>query len=185
MLKDEYNDAKNQVTNAPTSPPQISPPPKIFKTSLFAKLAAAEATSQVKALEEVEDYLRLPLLEESDDPLCFWKFNWARFPILSHLAIRFLSFPATSGSVERLFSVAGAIGRARRARITTTNLEHLLCCRQQISKCEVKIEEETAIMEFETLSQASTSTTQSSQSLGITSDGTESESESNQSNDEN
>ena len=71
MLKDEYNDAKNQVKNPPTSPPQISLPPKIFKTLLFAKLVAKEATSQVKALEEVEDYFKLHLLEEIANPLCF------------------------------------------------------------------------------------------------------------------
>jgi hypothetical protein len=65
-------------------------------------------------------------------PLEFWrsKETQSSFPALTKLARIYLSIPATSGDVERLFSVAGALQRARRARITTNHLEALLLVRE-------------------------------------------------------
>lgn len=48
----------------------------------------------------------------------------------------YLAIPSTSGNVERLFSIAGAIARARRASIKTDTLEKLLCCRQYFRNSE-------------------------------------------------
>ena len=54
----------------------------------------------------------------SDAPiLTWWKEHAARSPYLSQLARRYLAMPATSASVERLFSVAGQIVTAKRARL--------------------------------------------------------------------
>jgi hypothetical protein len=82
------------------------------------------------------------LLEEDDSPLVFWKQNKERFPHLARLATTYLTFPATSGGVERLFSVAGAIGRARRAKLTTNTMEMLLCYRQQILNSRIRMDVE-------------------------------------------
>ena len=49
--------------------------------------------------------------------LTWWKEHAARFPYLSQLARRYLAMPATSASVERLFSVAGQIVTAKRASL--------------------------------------------------------------------
>ena len=49
--------------------------------------------------------------------LTWWKEHAAQFPYLSQLARRYLAMPATSASVERLFSVAGQIVTAKRARL--------------------------------------------------------------------
>ena len=49
--------------------------------------------------------------------LTWWKEHAARFPYLSQLARRYLAMPATSASVERLFSVAGQVVTAKRARL--------------------------------------------------------------------
>ena len=50
-------------------------------------------------------------------PLMWWKEHAAQFPYLSQLARRYLAMPATSASVERLFSVAGQVVTAKRASL--------------------------------------------------------------------
>jgi len=56
----------------------------------------------------------------------FWKQKEKDFPQLSKLAKIYLGFPASSGSVERLFSVSGSHIRARRARMKLKTVESLL-----------------------------------------------------------
>jgi hypothetical protein len=41
--------------------------------------------------------------------LMWWKLHAVRFPYLSRLARRYFAMPATSDSVERLFSVSGQV----------------------------------------------------------------------------
>ena len=59
--------------------------------------------------------------------LTWWKEHAARFPYLSQLARRYLAMPATSASVERLFSVAGQIVTAKRASESTPRHRHTTC----------------------------------------------------------
>jgi len=62
-----------------------------------------------------------------DNPAAFWASPLAdSYPILRRLAKKYLSIPATSASVERLFSVAGAIIRARRSSLAAATVESLL-----------------------------------------------------------
>ena len=64
--------------------------------------------------------------EHQMKPEAYWAANGSRYPRLAELARIFLSVPASSGSVERLFSVSGAILRARRSRLTAQTVESLL-----------------------------------------------------------
>jgi hypothetical protein len=63
------------------------------------------------------------------EPLRFWKANESKFPRLAAAARRFLAVPASSSDVERLFSIAGALQRARRARLNCSTIEDLLLYR--------------------------------------------------------
>jgi len=64
---------------------------------------------------------------ESDKlPEVYWACKSGRYPRLAKLARTLLSIPASSGSVERLFSVSGAIVRARQSCLTATTVESLL-----------------------------------------------------------
>ena len=62
---------------------------------------------------EIERYLRLPQIPVIDpsgrdqDILDWWRHEAPDFPHLSKMARQFLSAPASSASVERLFSSAG------------------------------------------------------------------------------
>ena len=63
------------------------------------------------------------------------------FPILAGIAARVLSIPATSASVEQLFSVAGRVVTTARARL---NFRHVneLCCLHQLPIDEVMVTKE-------------------------------------------
>lgn len=80
--------------------------------------------------DETDIYLREPVAPENINPLEYWKVNSTRFPILSSLAKGLLAFPASSGSIERTFSIAGALQRARRARIKSKTMENLIKYRE-------------------------------------------------------
>jgi hypothetical protein len=85
--------------------------------------------SKIKA--EIDSYLNEPEISDKEDPISYWKQrnNNREFPSLTSLAKTVLAMPASSGGVERLFSVAGAISRSRRSRLTVGNIEKLLLCR--------------------------------------------------------
>ena len=56
---------------------------------------------------EVTAYLSNSCLSESDDPLEFWKEHESTYPTIGKLAHCILSIPASSGPIERLFSITG------------------------------------------------------------------------------
>lgn len=115
-------------------------PPKKKKRSCFdllTQVETAEAEKEKPVENEVDAYLRLPRVSKSSDPLDFWNKNQKTFPELSKLARIYLGFPASSGSVERLFSVAGSIFRARRAGMTIKTLESVLFYREMKSIVDV------------------------------------------------
>jgi hypothetical protein len=101
--------------------------------SIFARLEGLGSCNKSKKLyDEVDRYLELPREDDHVDPLKFWVDQKNRYPTLAKLSLVYLSMPATSGSVERLFSIAGAIGRARRANVSIENMEKALCVRQEL-----------------------------------------------------
>lgn len=83
-----------------------------------------------KYLRELQEYLAEPIAEQETDPLEFWKTKASDYPRLASLARRILSIPASSGSVERLFSAAGALARARRSKIEIQKVEELIMFRE-------------------------------------------------------
>ena len=64
--------------------------------------------------------------------LMWWKKHAVRFPYLSRLARRYLAMPATSASVERLFSVAGQVVTAKRARLDPSTVTLLVFLHEAI-----------------------------------------------------
>lgn len=81
-------------------------------------------TSTMCSDTELDRWLKDPCTTE--EPLTFWKKNAGSYPLLAKLAALCFGIPATSGSVERLFSIAGSLQRARRSSLNADTIEQLV-----------------------------------------------------------
>lgn len=138
VVHDSSQDAASSHTNSPdisssavSSGPSL---PKKRKRSIFERIEQQQVilSSQNKTTTEVIDYLSLPEIAVNENPLKFWHAHEDRFPILSSLAFKYLAMPASSASVERLFSVAGGIISARRASMTIETAEKVIFYREYL-----------------------------------------------------
>ena len=93
-----------------------------FSVSPSRKKHVSGRTVQV----EIDEYFDELCSDISENPLLFWQGNANKFPPLSKLASQYLSIPATSAPVERIFSVAGKTFRPDRCRLGDTTFEHLM-----------------------------------------------------------
>eukprot|EP01022_Parablepharisma_sp_SALTPOND_P031216 TRINITY_DN7896_c0_g1_i4.p1 TRINITY_DN7896_c0_g1~~TRINITY_DN7896_c0_g1_i4.p1 ORF type:complete len:447 (+),score=14.69 TRINITY_DN7896_c0_g1_i4:744-2084(+) len=77
---------------------------------------------------EIEKYIEEPGidLDTMYNPLTWWKQKEKQYPELGKLAEIYLSIPATSVSVERLFSLAGDIITKKRSRLDPGMVNNLL-----------------------------------------------------------
>lgn len=141
ILKAEFMTCKQSLETSTGSRKRIfldafsqnnSTPPKQSKFAFIQRLASSPSTGE--DYDEIDNYLKMQCLDggEEADPLKFWMFYEKTFPTLAKLARQYLGIPASSGSVERLFSVAGAIARSRRANLKIDTVEMALCCRQYL-----------------------------------------------------
>lgn len=123
-------------TTAPKTPEPEERPLKTTRKSIFDDILSysanilPELNERKTLLEEIEDYIQEPNLPNSSSELVYWRRNQQKFSKLSFLAKKYLSVPASSGGVERLFSIAGSLARARRNRITPKMLETILIYRE-------------------------------------------------------
>lgn len=66
------------------------------------------------------------LLEVNKDPLVWWKEHQYEYPLLSHLAKRYLCIPGISVSSERVFSTAGDNITAQRSAVLPEHVDRIL-----------------------------------------------------------
>ena len=95
--------------------------------------------SQDQAIcQMIEDYANKPVVNNCFD---YWR-EMAKGDRMqsefARLARRFLTPPATTVDVERLFSTAGSILTDKRNRLKGDNLEKLLFCRETLAKLDFK-----------------------------------------------
>ena len=77
--------------------------------------------------EEYTEYIKESVISNKDiNPLDFWKQNTYRFPILSTLARRYLAIPATSASIERVFSISNNIITKSRNRLFPDTIKQFI-----------------------------------------------------------
>ena len=81
--------------------------------------------------DELDKYLAMQIDKSSltNNPLDFWKTHSKTFPLLSKLAKRIHSIPATSTGVERQFSSARLIINQRRTNINPEQVDNILLIR--------------------------------------------------------
>lgn len=75
---------------------------------------------------EVDEYVDEPCCEMSENRLMFCQENSLRFSSVSKLAREYLSIPATSAPVERIFSVAGKTFRPYKCKLGDEIFEYLM-----------------------------------------------------------
>jgi hypothetical protein len=88
----------------------------------------------IRFSNQITSYLELEKILPTNTTMAaevFWATEGSAYPRLRHLARRLLSIPASSDSVERLFSITGAILSARRNHLSATTVESLLLRKQQ------------------------------------------------------
>ena len=103
--------------------------PVTKRRKLFSFMEKSHISKEAKsAQQEIDDYLLAIHTKEEikEGSLEYWKKNGLRFPLLRKLAQQYLSVPATSAPVERVFSTAGKIIRQDRCRLLPVNFERLL-----------------------------------------------------------
>ena len=92
-------------------PDILGSPLKRRKVYSFKSAQSSKADNEDFLInKEYTDYCSMPYDDEIDLKE-FWVLNRLKFPCLFQLALKFLSIPASSGPVERLFSYAGYIIR--------------------------------------------------------------------------
>ena len=96
--------------------------------SFFKKktVTPTSQSEQDKIEAELSSYLLSSETDPDTDPLQWWKVHEANFPRLSNLARKYLSIPATSAPLERVFSTGGNIVTCQRACLKPEAVERLV-----------------------------------------------------------
>ena len=105
MLKLEYKRFKSRIKSLPKT--------KTMKISKKERLIEEERefmnfSNQGKIVDdEIKEFNRIALSAEDINDLLEWWTMQKKLPVLCVIARRFLSIPASSASIERVFSLSG------------------------------------------------------------------------------
>lgn len=93
--------------------------------NMYGNLDNPEEKKEAK--DEFLQYLdeQRPNLED-DQILGWWKLNKQKYPQLSKMAVDYLSIPATSASVERLFSAGKNMVTDKRNRLSISSMQAVM-----------------------------------------------------------
>lgn len=121
-------------------PPPRNPRPSCPLAALLGERYGGGAarhktnTQEDEAKEQMTRYKEADLLEVKEDPLVWWKDHQYEYPLLSHLAKRYLCIPGTSVSSERVFSTAGDIITAQRSALLPEHVDQLLFLNKNLKR---------------------------------------------------
>lgn len=101
-------------------------PPKKIGRGMYASLSRPADCSSRHS--QVDRYLNgeFGLDSSIENPIEFWISRRTQLPVLSRLALKVLSVPATSAPVERVFSHGGLITKPNRASLSDSNITKLI-----------------------------------------------------------
>ena len=80
-----------------------------YAPSPISRLQKSSQTRRALYCQEVDDFIKHTGSKIQESPLAWWKFHEKKFPHLAELAKTYLAIPASSATVERLFSRAGLV----------------------------------------------------------------------------
>jgi hypothetical protein len=119
----EGSDGRSSSTQTGTTTTTSTARPSLFRRHL-------EATTTEASKSELRRYLDEPNVDPDDTTfvlLDWWKVNTHRFPVISRMARRFLTIPATSVSSESTFSTGGRVLDDYRSSLLPAMVEGLVC----------------------------------------------------------
>ena len=90
-------------------------------------LSSTEANPSKSELLIYLDEPNASLVDKDFDLLNWWKVNSHRFPVVSRMAKKFLTVPATSVSAESTFSTGGRTLDDYRSSLSPSMVEALIC----------------------------------------------------------
>ncbi|KAL6062157.1 RNA polymerase II regulatory region DNA binding [Balamuthia mandrillaris] len=93
---------------------------------IFGTEPTATASSPRSVSEELHAFMVLPAIPEKRDPRTWWREHCHLFPRLYHVALKYLSIPATSAESERIFSLTGNILSPHRSTLSSQRLNQLV-----------------------------------------------------------
>eukprot|EP00698_Gefionella_okellyi_P024388 TRINITY_DN8586_c0_g1_i2.p1 TRINITY_DN8586_c0_g1~~TRINITY_DN8586_c0_g1_i2.p1 ORF type:complete len:653 (-),score=106.21 TRINITY_DN8586_c0_g1_i2:756-2714(-) len=102
--------------------------------SLFDRLINKQERKGLTAAEEVRRYQSEGVIGIEDCPIKWWHDNSASYPLLSHIAKKYLCIVATSAPSERMFSTAGRLSKDLRTNVNPARLEALVLMKQNSAK---------------------------------------------------
>ena len=89
-------------------------------------------TPEQRMKKEIEDYIKLPLLDAELDPIQWWKVHMAVLPTMAKLARKYLSVCASSSASERIFSCSGNIVSKKRTLLKPDKVNMLVFLAQNL-----------------------------------------------------
>ncbi|XP_072309606.1 E3 SUMO-protein ligase ZBED1-like [Eucyclogobius newberryi] len=112
----------------PVKKPRLSAMEEIFEDEDDDVVAYVETALplRLRIQQEMLLFRALPKMKSSDDVLAFWQGKVDELPLLSRHAKKYLIVPGTSVPSERIFSTAGDIVSAERARLDPDSVNMLL-----------------------------------------------------------
>ena len=129
--KDTATGDEDEVTitgTKSTSDGTLSKKRKVTLNGLLKKCVTAPVTTTTtkEELDELEEYLAMPMESTDIDLLAWWKKHESRFPKLSKMAKQYLAAPALTAGVECVFSAAGRMHTDLCKSMKDSTLEHSL-----------------------------------------------------------
>ncbi|CAE6411234.1 unnamed protein product [Rhizoctonia solani] len=121
-------DVSDTVAGFPTDAPQPQPA-ESHKRGWIDDLLATVSNPSHPAFEELVDYFNGKYQYKCGDILIWWKEHEVHFPVLSRIARDFLAIPATSVSVEQLFSRCKLVVSDYR-NMSSETARQLICSQQ-------------------------------------------------------
>ncbi len=108
------------------------PTPKKKKETALSFLLGEQQEDATE--DEIDRFLREPILSPEVTTLEWWRKNAERFPTLACVAKRHLCIPATSVPAERVFSTAGLIINHKRSSLLPENADMLIFLNKNLPK---------------------------------------------------
>jgi hAT family C-terminal dimerisation region len=92
--------------------------------------------STLSVEDELNAYMHVQQVSTKVDPLLWWKQHQGEFPRLARMARQYLAVPATSASVERVFSGVGLVTTDLRGRLMDTTTIDLMWAKAVLQNSE-------------------------------------------------